>query len=225
MAFMASAELMILSTMNLPKAELSKTTEMKIAFTALWSHLACSHEGAQVQCLQNIATKDVATKEIERDLLNTCSDGQKQLNQFVEERLLSCTDKKFLDPLHTNQPMTFPSLFEPKKNSKAEKEKVIRADRLVLQRLISAYEARRGINLDEILKHELLPVPVALAEMNGNLLTGSKAILVQAIVSGISCPSSLSGVDKQNSGLIIDGQALVVGIGKPPRLVTFLRFC
>ena len=58
----------------------------------------------------------------------------------------------------------------------------MRGDRLVLQRFISSYEAGRGINLGEILKRELLPGPVALAEMNGNLRTGSKAILLQAIV-------------------------------------------
>ena len=60
-------------------------------------------------------------------------------------------------------------MFEPKKNLKSEKEKVIRADRLILQRPIKSYEAGRGINSDEILKHELLSVPVVLAEMNGNL--------------------------------------------------------
>ncbi len=175
------------------------------------------------QSLQNIATKDIATKEIERDLLNASNDGQKQLNQFVQERLLSSDEVKFRDPLHKNKPMTFASLYEPTKSLKTgkEKEKIIRADRLVLQRLLTAYEAGRSINLPEILKHELLPVPVALAEMNGNLRTGSTAILVQAITEGISCPSCLSSVDLQNATLIIDGQALVLTIGKPTGLVTF----
>ena len=99
---------------------------------------------AQVQSLQNIATKDVVTQEIERDLLNASSDGLKQLKQFVEERLLSSGEKKFRDPLHKNKPRTFSSLFEPHKISRTEKEKVMRADRLVLQRLISAYEAGRS---------------------------------------------------------------------------------
>ncbi len=90
--------------------------------------------------------------------------------------------------------MTFASLYKTTKSLKTgkEKEKIIRADRFVFQRLLTAYEAGRSINLPEILKHELLPVPVSLAEMNSNLLTGSKAILVQAITESISCPSSLS---------------------------------
>ena len=64
-------------------------------------------------------------------------------------------------------------------------------------------------------------MPVALAEMNGNLRTGSKAILLQAITEGISCPMSLSSVDMQNATRIIDGQAPVVAIGKPTGLVAF----
>ena len=122
--------------------------------------------------------------------------------------------------------MTFVSLYEPTRSLKTgkEKEKIIRADRLVLQRLLTAYEAGRSINLSEILKHELLPVPVALAEINGHLRTGSKAILVQAITEGISCPSSLPTVNMQNSTLIIDGQALVQAMGKPTGLVTFRDF-
>ncbi len=181
-------------------------------------------EEAQVQILHNIATKDVATEVIARDLVNASSDGLKQLNQFVEERLMPSGSKKFRDPLHKNKPKTFASLFEPIKTSKTKKEKLMRADRLVLQRLISAYEAGRTIDLDQILKHELLSVPVALAEMNGTLRSGSKALLTEAITSGISCPSTLSSMDVQNSSLIIDGQALVVAIGKPPGLVTFGDF-
>ena len=125
-----------------------------------------------------------------------------------------------------NKPKTFASLYEPTRSLKhgKEKEKIIRADRVVLQRLLTAYEAGRSINLPEILKHELLPVPVALAEMNGNLRTGSKSILVQAITEGISCPSNLSTVNMQNSTLIIDGQALVIAIGKPTGQVTFGDF-
>ena len=90
-------------------------------------------EETQIQSLQNIATKDVTTKEIERDLLNTSSDGQKQLNQFVQERLLFSFEIKFRDPLHKNKPMTFASLYEPTKSLKTgkEKEKVITVDRLV----------------------------------------------------------------------------------------------
>ena len=61
---------------------------MKIVFMImLVSFGMFKTEETQIQSLQNITTKDVTTKEIERDLLNASSDGQKQLNQFVQERL------------------------------------------------------------------------------------------------------------------------------------------
>ena len=44
---------------------------------------------------------------------------------------------------------------------------------------------------------------------------------MQAIIEGISCPSSLFSVDTQNATPIIDGQVLVIAIGKPTGFVTF----
>lgn len=62
------------------------------------------------------------------------------------------------------------------------------------------------VDLDELLKHELLPVPVALSEMNGTLRTGSKAVLWHAITAGISYPSSLSSIDVKNTSLSTDSK-------------------
>jgi hypothetical protein len=52
-----------------------------------------------------------------------------------------------------------------------DKRTVMNADIYILQRLITAYEAGRPVDLPAVLKHELLPVPVFLAEMNGTLRT------------------------------------------------------
>ena len=175
--------------------------------------------------LQNIVTKDLATQEIANDLLEAEAKGQEQLNKFIVERLLPTENRriKFRDPLPKNKPLTFSSMFETeRKSSGPSKEKTIKADRKILQRLITAYEAGRSVNLAEILCHELLPVPLALSEMNWNLRTGSKAILSQVLAADVQCPSAIEesslGVDAM---LIIDGQALVVAIGKPHGASTF----
>jgi hypothetical protein len=49
---------------------------------------------------------------------------------------------------------------------KSGKGKVLKADQSVLQWLIIAYEAGQRVDLNQILCHELLPVPIALSEMN-----------------------------------------------------------
>jgi len=175
--------------------------------------------------LQNIATKDLATQKIGDDLLNAKHKGQKQLNTFVEDRLLPCEERKvkFRDPLHNNKPLTFSSLFDAEnKCSKASKDKVLKADRLILQWLIIADEAGQRINLDEILSHELLLVTIALAEINGDIRTGSKAILSQVLTGETPYPPMLAPAELgDNATIIIDGQALVIAIGKPHGLSTF----
>lgn len=178
--------------------------------------------------LQNIATKDLATSQIEDDLLNARQKGQRRLITFVEERLLPSDERKvqFHDPLRKNKSLTFAALYDTiKKTSVAGKEKVLKADRSILQRLITAYQSGRKVNLDEILHHELLPVPIALAEMDGSLRSGSKAVLFQVLTADVACPTSLAEEELGDSAtLIIDGQALVKSIGKPQAASTFGDF-
>ena len=188
----------------------------KALLTTLTSFNLFTNEGEE---LQNIATKDLATAEITNDLLNVTEKGQTQLMRFVEERLQPCNRRivKFRDPLQKNNAKTFAALYgAEKKQPCSKKEKVLKADRSVLQRLVTAYEAGRKVNLNEILCHELLPVPIAIAEVSGELRTGDKSILCQVLTENIQCEASLGHSDLgDNSSLIIDGQALVVAIGKP----------
>ena len=70
-------------------------------------------------------------------------------------------------------------------------------------RKLTAYEAGRSVDLPSILKHELLPVPVSLAEMNGTLCTGSKSVLADVMTEDIDCPETIHLHDT-SSCLIID---------------------
>ena len=74
----------------------------------------------------------------------------------------------------------------------------MKADRTGLHRLLIAYKAGRHVDIDAILKHELLPVPISMSETNGRLRGGNKAILFDELTKYQS-PSTL----------IVDGQALV----------------
>ena len=95
----------------------------------------------------------------------------------------------------------------------------IKVDRNILQRLIVAYEAARPVDLPKILQHELMPVPVAIAELNGSLRSGNKAVFADVLTSNIDCPSDIT--HEGRSCLVIDGQARVVALGKPDGCVTF----
>ena len=176
---------------------------------------------SSIDVLQNIATKDLATDQIQDSLLNAEKLGQEQLNNFVGGRLIKCegmqTEIKFHDLLKKVKLATFASLYLTQKETRT-KEKVIKADRNILQRLITAYVSGRQVNLWLILRHELMPVPLALAETNHSLRKGDKSILID-VLTGIVCPAEITIVG--NSCLVIDGQALVVALGKPHEALTF----
>ena len=98
---------------------------------------------------------------------------------------------------------------------------VLKTDRNVPQRLIIAYDAGRAIDLPAIMKYELMPVPLSIAEINGALRTGNKALLAEVLTAGICFPVAIDNLVPVSSCLIIDGQALIVALGKPSGVETF----
>ena len=56
--------------------------------------------------------------------------------------------------------------------------------------------------------------------MNGTLRTGNKSELANVVTEDIDCPETIQ-LHATSSFLIIDGQALVVALGKPDTAVTF----
>ena len=176
--------------------------------------------------LQNMATKDLASEEIQLSLLNASNFGQEEIMKFVRDRILPPPAGEeppvgFYDPIKKQNAPTFESLYQiPKKSDEKEKKTVVKADRNVLVRLITAYQSGRQVDLPTILSHELFPVPLSLAEINGSLRTGNKAILIEKLVEGLDCPPTIDLFGK-SSCMVIDGQALVVSLGKPKDSVTF----
>ena len=99
------------------------------------------------------------------------------------------------------------------KSKDKEKSYVVKADRKTMVRIITAYNFGQKVDLIEILCNELMPVPLALAELKGFLKSGDMAILQTSLLGNIICPNSIN-LHGKSSCLIIDGQALVVSLGK-----------
>ena len=66
-----------------------------------------------------------------------------------------------------------------------------------------AYEAGREVDLQGLLKHKLMTVPVSIAEMNGVLRTTSKPMHGDVLISGITCSSSIRPEDSLASLLMV----------------------
>ena len=140
--------------------------------------------------LYNIATKDIASDFVVNSLLHANSLGQKHLEDFIKQRLIhtdndDTASTPFHHPLHKNKSATFLSLYKIKQSPKTNKEKVIVADRCLLQKLIVAYKAGRKVNLSVILQHELLPMPVSLANTDGTLQSGQKSIITDVLTKDV----------------------------------------
>ena len=134
-----------------------------------------SEETEANEILQNAATKDQATEKVSKSLLNAKTLGQKQLESFVSERIIEKA-VSFRATLSKNKAPTFASLYNITQISKTS-DKIIKVDRNVMKRLITAYKAGRDVNLEEVLQHELMPVPVAIAELNGKQSQFRKCII------------------------------------------------
>ena len=115
--------------------------------------------------------------------------------------------------------MTFKSLYEVSNTDPKGKVTTLKADRTILQRLVTAFQAGRKVDL-HVLQHELMNIPISIANCDGSLRTGSQAILADVITRDVVCPAEVK-VDQLSSCLIIDGQAVVVAIGKPVGAHTF----
>jgi len=95
----------------------------------------------------------------------------------------------------------------------------IKADRNTLQRIITAYNVSRRVDLPQILSHELTVVPLAIFDVSGQLCTGHKSVMMEVLSSGTERPrvTPIAG----RSTLVVDGQALVMVLGRPSECNTF----
>ena len=100
------------------------------------------------------------------------------------------------------------------------KEKSIKADRNLFQRLLIAKDAGRHVDLRKIISHELSPVPLALAVPSSTLRPPNKAVIGQILMAASNVQDHLPQANL-NTFVIIDGQAPVQAIGKPANAKDF----
>ena len=92
--------------------------------------------------LKNLINKNVVTPEIQESLLSAEHLGHAQMKVFVDKRLCEPTNSdhnlNLKAPIQKNKDKTFSSLCEVVQPSKT-KQNIIKLDRNILQRLITAW--------------------------------------------------------------------------------------
>lgn len=165
--------------------------------------------------LVSIATKDVAGDEITKDLLSCENRGKTLVNEFTKKRL---EDKAvdFFNPMKKNRSKTFAHLYKTTGPEKQCATKLIKADRKLLQRLFNAANSGRSVQIADIMKHELSPVPMSLVSSNGVMNSTAKSQMLNILTSdlNIATPGTIPRLDLLTC-VIIDGHAMIQTLGKP----------
>ena len=128
---------------------------------------------------------------IKESLLNARKIEQKQLEDFVKDRLVLKDEEQspkipLRTPISKRNPLTMASLSKIHTSSNpSEKGRIVKTDRNTLHRLVTTCKAERKVNMSEILKHELMPVLIAIAETNGSLRSGNKSLLLDILLKNV----------------------------------------
>ena len=116
------------------------------------------------------------------------------MKTFFENRFVSKDDgthpASLYDTIHKNNAPTFQSLNTQKQSKEKNRKTTQKVDQTVLERLITAFQAGRSVNLDEVMQNELVDVPLALATVERKSRTGTKATLLNLLAEGIRLHSS-----------------------------------
>jgi len=170
----------------------------------------------------SLATRDVASPQITESLLTAHARGQEKLREFAASRLIK-KDVGLHEKLRQSQSQTLKNMYQVQSNNPALKQKTIKADRNLFQRLLVSKEAGREVDLKEILSYELSPVPLSLADTSGAIRSTNKAALGNILQKSTTVEKQLP-ITNLKTCVIIDGQALVQAIGKPANTHNFGQF-
>jgi hypothetical protein len=179
------------------------------------------HFPAKTLQLISISSNDVATEAIKTDLLTAEERGKKLVQHNAQQRLID-QSIKFFDPLKRNNPKTFSTLHKNISNNTLKQKKTVKADRKLIQRLFNASQSGRKVDMQNILKHELSPMPLSLSKLDGEMNSTAKAEMLDILTKNIVIPAVISQPDGDTkSCVLIDGHALIHAIGKPSNCCTF----
>ena len=154
--------------------------------------------------LVSLATKDIAPSEVVSDLLTPKTEGNSTYRALIDGSV------RFHDSIKKNFSKTFGDLYRTTISTKQHEMKSVKADRKLIQRLLSAVTAGRPVAMDSIMKHELSTV----------LLSRAKAELIDTLKGQINIPSELPETDMKTC-VLMDGHALIKALGKPNGCQTF----
>ena len=156
--------------------------------------------------LVNITTGLVASPEVSLGLGNFLEVAQKRNITFVEKRLVVDRTLSFWDTDKRSKTPTFVNMSKSLTSNKPDKTMM---DSEVLFRRLLAVSKQRDVNLEQVLSHELAPVPPSLFNDDGTMRKTTKADLAKKLESNCNEIQVLAVSHDNRTAYIVDGMALL----------------
>ena len=156
--------------------------------------------------LVNITTGQVASREVSIGLGNFLDVSQKRNITFVEKRLFVDRTLIFWDTDKRSKTPTFVNMSKSLTSNKTDK---IMMDSEVLFRRLLAVAKQRDVNLEQMLSHELAPVPPSLFNDGGTMRKTTKDDLAKTMEYNCNQIQALAVSHDDHTAYIIDGMALL----------------
>ena len=156
------------------------------------------------QTLLNIATGNPAQSEVAEDLLKAHDIGKAAYEEFQKVRLGPERSKAFHSTPQQKNLKTFTSMAVKKRTNISDQETILKADRKVFTHMLLGGN-QKNMDMKDVLKYPLGPLPWALANCDGSLRCTDKSSLASALEK-----ISVEATDSQHhsSACIIDGMSL-----------------
>ena len=134
--------------------------------------------------LIGISTGISPPEKIKIDLLNAYETGETAMKKFIQERLVD-QSTEFYDPIKKLKLATFNSLKKTVKVKTTSREVQFSFQSDIFGK-ISLVQQSRDIDLKEVLRYPLGPVPWSLATSTGQMVKTSKSALMHALEKGMT---------------------------------------
>ena len=136
----------------------------------------------QSEELSSLSSGRIATKEISDDLLSAKKTGEEATMTFMKERVISNNEDLF-SPITRLKSKTFADLSKKTTIKLQNKEEILKADRTLFARMVVVAQSRE-MDMRDVLKHSLGPLPWSLAAVDGSYAKTTKSKLAELIEKG-----------------------------------------
>lgn len=163
--------------------------------------------GIDANFLLNIVTGSVAPENVKTDMKHAYEIGNKAATLFLKDRLQK-NKSDFFSPIKCLKLKTFSDVGKTVQVQLKQETVALKTDRYLLRRILMISKVQ-DINLQDLMRYSLSPVPLSLANYDGTKTRTNKATLLHHIEKCCETATTDLQAIPSESALIIDAMAVI----------------